>query len=94
MRDNMSRILASTGNMRLALVTRGHSFQVPPLYQVFRQLPDVDFYPQAIDEFTAEPEIAAAYDVVLFYTTHRFQHGDELPWYRTALVSGKGVFHA
>jgi hypothetical protein len=54
---------------------------------VFRHLPDVDFYPQAIDEFTAEPEIAAAYDVVLFYTMHRFQPGDELPWYQEKLFS-------
>lgn len=83
----MSELLPSTGNIRLALVTGGHSFQVPPLYQVFRHLSDVDFYPQAIDEFTAEPEIAAAYDVVLFYTMHCFQPGDELPWYQGKLFS-------
>jgi threonine dehydrogenase-like Zn-dependent dehydrogenase len=33
--NNMSELLPSTGNIRLALVTGGHSFQVPPLYQCF-----------------------------------------------------------
>jgi type 1 glutamine amidotransferase len=83
----MAELLPENGNIQLALVTGGHTFQVPPLYEVFRQMPDADFYPQAIDEFTADAQVAAQYDVVLFYTMHQFVPGDELPWYQKKLFS-------
>jgi type 1 glutamine amidotransferase len=82
----MPHALPENGKIRTAVVTGGHSFQVPPFYEVFRSLPEVDFYPQALDEFTADRELAEAYDVVLFYTMHRFAPGAELPWYQ------KGIF--
>ena len=73
--------------LRLAVVTGGHPFDVPSFQQVFRAMPTVDFYPQALDEFCAAPQTAAEYDVVLFYTMHQFKPGDELPWYQKRVFS-------
>ena len=75
-------LLPGNGKIRTAVVTGGHPFEVPPFYEVFRSLPEVDFYPQALDEFTADGELAGAYDVAVFYTMHRFAPGDDLPWYQ------------
>ena len=81
----MPHALPDNGKIRTAVVTGGHPFQVPPFHALFRSLPDVDFYPQSLDEFTADRALAGAYDVVLFYTMHRFAPGDELPWYQKNL---------
>jgi uncharacterized protein len=78
----MPHALPENGLIRTAVVTGGHAFQVPPFYEVFRAMPEVDFYPQALDEFTFDAELATAYDVVVFYHMHRFKPGDELPWYQ------------
>lgn len=86
--------------MQLAVVTGGHTFQVPPFYELFRELPGVDFYPQSLDEFTADENLAAAYDVVLFYTMHQFARDASLPWYQAKIFStleklgrrGQGLF--
>lgn len=77
--------LTEDGKIRTAVVTGGHSFQVPPFYEVFRAMPEVDFYPQALDEFTADPKTAGEYDVVVFYHMHRFKPGDALPWYQARM---------
>lgn len=99
----MPHALPDNGMIRTAVVTGGHSFQVPPFYEVFRSLPEVDFYPQALDEFTADRKLAGAYDVVLFYTMHRFAPGADLPWYQKEIfrtleelgskTQGIGVLH-
>jgi type 1 glutamine amidotransferase len=78
----MPHALPENGKIRTAVVTGGHSFQVPPFLELFRSMPAVDAYPQSLDEFTADRRLAFAYDVVLFYTMHRFRPGDELPWYQ------------
>jgi uncharacterized protein len=83
----MSSLLPQNGKIQLAVVTGGHSFQVPPFYELFRHLSDVDFYPQSLDEFTADPNLAAAYDVVLFYTMHQFSREAVLPWYQANTFS-------
>lgn len=99
----MPHALPDNGKIRTAVVTGGHPFQVPPFHALFRSLPDVDYYPQSLDEFTADRALAGAYDVVLFYTMHRFSPGDELPWYQKNLfrtleelgraAQGIGVLH-
>jgi type 1 glutamine amidotransferase len=80
-------ILPANGKIHLAVVTGGHTFQVPPFYEVFRHWPNVDFWPQSLDEFTADADLASQYDVVLFYTMHQFQLGDKLPWYQAKTFS-------
>jgi len=79
--------LPRNGNAQVAVVTGAHSFQVPPFYEVFRSLSNVDFYPQSLDEFTADAELALSYDVVLFYNMHILQPSDELPWYQSGIFS-------
>lgn len=78
----MPHSLPENGNIQVAVVTGGHSFQVPPFYDVFRAMPDVDFYPQALDEFTADAQLAPAYDVVVFYNMHQAKPGDALSWHQ------------
>lgn len=78
----MANLLPSNGNIQLAVVTGGHPFEVPPFMELFRSLAGVDFYPQSPDEFTADADQAAAYDVVLFYHWHKFARDAELPWYQ------------
>jgi hypothetical protein len=93
-------------NMRVALVTGGHTFSVPALYEAFYALlpPGAAFYPQALDEFSADPTEAGRYDVVLFYTMHRVipDEADRLPWYQKRFFDtldalrpeqGVGVLH-
>lgn len=54
--------------IRVAVVTGGHSFDVPNFYKLFRGLGGVDFYPQHLEHFASSPEADRdAYDVVLFY---------------------------
>jgi uncharacterized protein len=74
-------------SIKLAVVTGGHSYDVIAFEQVFRAMPSVDFYVQSLDDFTASAKNAALYDVVLFYTMHRFQPGQPLPWYQKNLFT-------
>jgi type 1 glutamine amidotransferase len=83
----MPHSLPDNGKIRVAVVTGGHAFQVPPFYAVFRAIPEIDFYPQALDEFTFDEALAGAYDVVVFYHMHRFTPADELPWYQSKFFS-------
>lgn len=78
----MPGFLPPNEKTQLAVVTGGHTFPVPPFYELFRDLPDVDFWPQSLDEFAADPETAAAYDVALFYTMHQWPRDAKLPWYQ------------
>jgi hypothetical protein len=57
-----------TGALRVALLTGGHAFDVPHFYQLFRQLPGMDAYPQHIYHFASSPEeIRDSYDALVFY---------------------------
>lgn len=73
--------------VKLAVVTGGHTYDVRAFEHVFRAMEGVDFYVQSLDDFSASPEVAAEYDVVLFYTMHRFSPGQALPWYQKNLFS-------
>jgi hypothetical protein len=54
--------------IRLAVVTGGHAFEVPPFYQVFYDMPGIVCYPQHMDNFVSDwAKVADQYDVVLFY---------------------------
>jgi hypothetical protein len=73
--------------VKLAVVTGGHTYDVRAFEHVFRAMENVDFYVQSLDDFTASPKAAAEYDVVLFYTMHRFSPGQALPWYQKNVFS-------
>jgi len=55
--------------LKIAVITGGHPFDLPSFHRMFRQLNGVDAYIQHLDDFGTSPEeIRDAYDVVLFYT--------------------------
>ncbi len=67
----------------VAVVTGGHSFDVPHFHRLFRGLEGVEAYIQSIDDFCASPrEVRQGYDVVLFYIMMMPMPVNEgQPWY-------------
>jgi hypothetical protein len=64
----MPGLFPADGNIRLAVITGGHAFEVPPFYELFYELPDIVSYPQHMDNFVADwARVADDYNVVLFY---------------------------
>lgn len=53
---------------------------MPALHNVFRAIDGIDFYPQALEDFASDPEVARQYDVVVFYNMHKLSPGDPLAW--------------
>ena len=54
-----------------AVVTGGHTFDVPAFLTLFRRMPEIDFYPQHLENFVAdEGNACQGYDVVVFYNMH------------------------
>jgi type 1 glutamine amidotransferase len=70
--------------IKTAVVTGGHSYDVPNFHRLFRALPGLDVYIQHMDDFASSPvETRDAYDVVLFYTMLREGPADEgQTWYQ------------
>jgi hypothetical protein len=69
-------------NIKVAVITGGHPFDVQPFHQLFRSLPEVDAYIQHSDEFVTEPEeVRDSYDVVVFYSMIKETPSDEVIWY-------------
>ena len=83
----------SKGEVQLAVVTGGHSYDVINFHKLFRDLPGIAAYVQHMDDFaSSRTEVREGYDVVLFYIMLREGPTDEgLPSYmgkpRTALES-------
>lgn len=60
-----------TSKVLTAVVTGEHPFNVPGFHNLFRGLPEIDAYPQHMDQFVADwGHVRARYDVVLFYNFH------------------------
>ncbi|MBT4137804.1 MAG: hypothetical protein HOE48_07810 [Candidatus Latescibacteria bacterium] len=60
--------------IRVAVVTGGHSFDVPNLHKLFRALEGVDAYVQHMENFvSARHRVKDWYDVVLFYSMLGFR---------------------
>jgi hypothetical protein len=78
----MSDVFPRDQRTRVAVITGGHAFEVPPFHALFRAMPDVDAYIQGLDDFTFDcAGVAERYDVVLFYNMHPIKRGDETgPW--------------
>ncbi|MBD3182435.1 hypothetical protein GF312_09100, partial [Candidatus Poribacteria bacterium] len=70
-------------SIKVAVVTGGHSYNVPGFHKLFRGLEGIDPYIQHIDDFSSSPEdVRDSYDVVLFYIMMSQGPTDEdLPWY-------------
>ena len=60
-----------TGQITTAVVTGQHPFNVWGFHNMFRSLPEIDYYPQHMDQFVVDwGEVRTTYDVVLFYNYH------------------------
>ena len=54
--------------IKVAMVTGHHEYDVVDFQQMLRAIPDVDFYPQHLEDFALDTEEArSAYDVLAFY---------------------------
>jgi trehalose utilization protein len=59
-------------SLSLALITGQHAFDVPGLHALFRALPGIDFYPQALEDWAADfGGMRERYDVLVFYNYHQ-----------------------
>jgi len=70
--------------LKLAVVTGGHSYDVPNFHQLFRAIGDgMDIYIQNMDDFaSSSADVRQGYDVVLFYIMLMNGPSDEgNPWY-------------
>ncbi len=57
--------------LRVAVITGNHSFDVPGFYRLFRALPGVDAYIQDLENWVADAgKVRGTYDVALFYNMH------------------------
>ena len=63
--------MSTRGSIKLAVITGNHPFEVPEFIRLFSGLPDVEFYPQYLENFAADLSgVREWYDVVLFYNMH------------------------
>ncbi len=55
--------------LKIAVITGGHAYDVPNFHRLFRRLAGVDAYIQSLGEFaSSSQETRDAYDAVLFYS--------------------------
>jgi len=67
----------------VAVVTGGHSYDVPKFHKLFNSLKDLNPVIQHMDDFASSPqEVRDAYDAVLFYIMLMEGPADDgMPWY-------------
>jgi hypothetical protein len=69
--------------LEVAVVTGGHSYDVPHFHRLFRSLEGVNAYLQSLEDFASSPEeVRDAYDALVFYFMPPGMPTDEgSPWY-------------
>jgi hypothetical protein len=74
---------SSSAEIKVAVITGGHSFDVVNFHRLFRGLKGVDAYVQHMDDFaSSSKKVRDGYDVVLFYSMLSKDPCDEdQPWY-------------
>jgi len=72
--------------IKTALVTGQHPFDVPGFHAAFRSLPEIDFYPQHMEDFcAAAADVRERYDAVVFYNFHQATPTGEGPWWESGM---------
>ena len=62
---------ASNKVIKTAVITGGHDFDVVGFHELFRTLPDVNAYPQNMEDFVTDTGGARGqYEVIVFYNYH------------------------
>lgn len=73
-------------DVRLAVVTGRHPFDVRGFAELFRSIEGIDAYIQHMEDFSADPAgLRDWYDVVLFYNMHTDTPTGEGPWYEAGI---------
>lgn len=74
---------SSQNNVKVAVITGGHGYDVINFHQLFRSIEGADIYIQHLDDFCQSPEeLRDSYDVALFYIMMMETPTDNgLPWY-------------
>lgn len=68
--------------IKVAFVTGQHPYDVPSLHSMFRSFSEIDFYPQALNEFALdEGKVRHQYNAVVFYNFHMQTPGNETEWW-------------
>ncbi len=69
--------------VRIAVVTGGHCYNVPPFHDLFRSLEDILADVQHLDDYcSSSTEVRRSYDAIVFYIMMTATPSDEgLPWY-------------
>lgn len=69
----------TTDEIRVAVVTGRHAYDVVAFQNLWRSLPGIDAYPQHMEAYVADSGKARAwYDVVVFYNYHQALPGEEV----------------
>lgn len=62
---------ATSNSVLTAVITGSHNFEVLEFIRLFRALPGVDFYPQTLENFSADlSNVRAKYETLVFYNMH------------------------
>lgn len=57
---------------KVAIVTGQHAFDVPGFFALLRSIPEIDFYPQELENYVADcGQVRIWYDAVVFYNYHQ-----------------------
>lgn len=82
MKPSTDPVTRQERGLRVAIITGGHAFDLPPFYQMARSLEGMDVYVQHLENFASSPEeVRDAYDGVVFYTMHVPVPEDDGPWF-------------
>ena len=92
----MSSSFPNTDQIKTAVITGVHPYDVPGFHQVFRGDSAIDVYPQNMEDFIGTPaDIRAGYDALVFYNFHQETPAADSPM-RAALErlgeSDQGLF--
>lgn len=72
----------SSNKIKTALITGRHPYDVLGLYSVFKAIPEIDFYPQHLEDFVSDTgKSYSQYDVIVFYNFHQETPGNEQNWW-------------
>jgi len=82
-----------TDKTKTALITGVHPYHVPAFQSIFRSFPEVDLYPQNLEDFVTSPDdVRAWYDVLVFYNMHMQVPDDSAGgWYPAARRALEGL---
>ena len=62
---------SSNGDIKVAVITGNHPFEVPEFINLFRSFSGIDCYLQDLENFAADfSDVRSQYDVFLFYNMH------------------------